>query len=117
MTHAAGRWTTKPGAMLSRVLVALALVLFGAPHSHVDGVADTGAIYSQVDETQGILGTPRHLPSAHLPDVPSPDMVVPRDAGLPVHPLQAAALLPAQDPPTRTVAIRILPPVRGPPAA
>ena len=39
MTNASTHDVRRPGAILSRLLVVLALVLFGLPQGHVDGMA------------------------------------------------------------------------------
>lgn len=103
------------GAILSRLLVVLALVLFGAPPSQADGVANAGPVADRsVEPSQGILTVPRHLVSAQLPDDYSPNMVEPCAAVQMAH-IFPAGLLPAPLPTFVPVAIRILPAVRAPP--
>jgi len=114
-THDAGR----PRAILSRLLVVLALVLFGLPKGYADGMTAIAgpAAQSQVEQALGIPSALRHLPRAQLPDDTSPDAVVPGAAG-PAWPFPtAAAISPASHQPLPSIAIRILHPVRGPPAA
>lgn len=109
----------RPRAILSRLLVALALVLFGVAQSHADGtMAHAGpVVQSKVEQAQGILSVQRHLLRAQLPHDDSPDMVAPGAGNQPRQLLHAAAISPAPHLPLLPIALRILPPVRGPPAA
>ncbi len=110
---------TTARALLSRLLLLLALMLFGVPQSHADGTlahADPTA-HSKVEQSQGILIGQRHLLRAQLLVDASPDTMAP---GVAVQALQrsyGAAMSPARHLSLLSVAIRILPPVRGPPAA
>jgi len=108
-----------PRAILTRLLVALALVLFGVPQSHADGtLAHAGPVaQSKVEQAQGILSVQRHLLRAQLPDDDSPDMVAHWVGNQDQQHLHAAAISPASHLSLLPVAIRILPPVRGPPEA
>lgn len=60
----------RPRAALSRLLVLLALMLFGLLQSHADGtLARAGPVaQSKVEQAQGILSVQRHLLRAQLPD-------------------------------------------------
>lgn len=108
-----------PRAILSRLLVALALVLFGVPQSHADGtLAHAGPVaQGKVEQAQGILSVQRHLLRAQLPDDDLPDMVAPGEGDETRQLLFAAAIPPAPHLSLVPVASRILPPVRGPPEA
>lgn len=110
-----GRRTT---AILSPLLVVLGLLLFGLPQGHADGMATNAgpAAQSKVEQAQGILSVQRHLLRAQLPDDNSPGAIVPGVAVEAAH-LFPVGILPAPHPLFVPVAIRILPPVRGPPAA
>jgi hypothetical protein len=108
----------RPGAILSRLLVVLALALFGLPQGHADGMAANAgpAAQSQIEQALGIPSAQRHLLRAQLPDDMSPDAVVPGTA-VQVWPTRTAATIsPAPHQSLLPIAIRILPPVRGPPA-
>ncbi len=118
MIHALTHDVRRTCAILSRLLFVLALVLFGLPQVHSDGMATNAgpAAESQVEQAQGIPSVQRHLLRAQLPDDNSPYAIEPGAA------LEAAHLSPAEislEPHTSfvPVAIRILPPVRGPPVA
>ena len=106
-------------AILSRLVVALALVLFSVPPSHADGtLAHAGPVaQGKVEQAQGILSVQRHLLRAQLPDDDSPDMVAHWVGNQARQHLHAAAISPAPHLSLLPVAIRILPPVRGPPEA
>ncbi|MEY8827870.1 hypothetical protein AB9K34_05575 [Sedimentitalea sp. XS_ASV28] len=108
----------RPGAILSRLLVVLALVLFGLPQAHADGTAANAelAAQSQIEQALGIPLTQRHLLRAQLPDDTSPDAVVPGAAVPAWATCKAATISPAPHQSLLTIANRILPPVRGPPA-
>jgi cell division protein FtsB len=118
MTNASTHDVRRRGAILSRLLVVLALVLFGLPQGFADGTlahADPVA-QSKVEQAQGILSEPRHLLRAQFPDDDSPDMLAPGAGDQTRQLLFAAAISPASHLSLLPVAIRILPPVRGPPA-
>ncbi len=107
-----------PGALLSRLIVVLTLILFGAPQSHAGGtVAHGGPVaQSQNEQAQGILSVQRHLLRAQLHDDTSSNAVEPGRA------LDAGYQSPAEASLETcfslvSIAVRILPPVRGPPAA
>ncbi len=108
-----------PRAILSRLLVILALMLFGVPQSPADGTFAhaSPAAQSKIEQSQGILTVQRHLLRAQLPDDHPSDMVVRGPAATVQQPLIAAAVSPAPEPSRLPYSIRILPPVRGPPAA
>lgn len=119
MTHTPAHDAGHPGGIISRLLVVLALVLFCLPQGHADGMAANAgpAAQSTVEQALGIPSTTRHLLRAQLPDDTSPDALVP-DAAVPAWPSRtAAAISPAPHQSLLRIAIRILPPVRGPPAA
>ncbi len=109
----------RPRTILSRLLVLLALVLVGLPQSHVDGtLAPAGPVaQSQVEQARGILSVPRHLLHAQLPGDYLWDTAKPCDTTEARQPLVSATMSPAQQPSLPPLAIRILPSVRGPPAA
>lgn len=108
-----------PRAILSRLLVALALVLFGLPQGHADGMAANAgpAAQSQIEQALAIPSVQRHLLRAQLPDNDLPDMVAPGAGDETRQLLFAAAIPPAPHLSLVPVASRILPPVRGPPGA
>ncbi len=112
-THDAGR----PGAILARLLVVLALVLFGLPQGHADARPSGAgqAAQSTVEHAQGILSVQRHLLRAQPPDDSSPDAVAPGAAVQAWPPRTAATISPAPRQSLLPIAIRILPPVRAPP--
>lgn len=119
MTHTATHDLRRPGAILSRLLVVLALVLVGLPQGHADRMAATASPAAQdtIEQALGIPSSQRHLMRAPLPDDTSPDAVLPSTAD-PAWPRRmAAAISPAAYRSLLPIAIRILPPVRGPPAA
>lgn len=117
MTNASTHDARRPGAILSRLLVVLALVLFGLPQAHADGMANAGpAAQSQIEQALGIPSAQRHLLRAQLPDDTSPDAVVPGAAVQPWPSRTAATRSPAPHQSFLPIAVRILPPVRGPPA-
>lgn len=118
MTHAPTRDARHPTAFLSRVLVLLALVLFGLPQTHADGIAGASGsvVQNKGEQAEGILSVQRHLlRGEHQSDDP-PEAMSPEASAHTALPFPAqipAALHPALNP----VTFRILPPVRGPPEA
>jgi len=118
MTNASTHDVRRPGAILSRLFVVLALVLFGLPQGHADGMAANAgpAAQSQVEQALGIPSAQRPLLRAQLPDDTSPDAVVPGAAVQAWASRTAATISPAPHQSLLPNAIRILPPVRGPPA-
>lgn len=118
MTNGSTHNVRPPGAILSRLLVVLALVLFGLPQGHADGMAANAgpAAQSTAEQALGIPSASRHLLRAQLPDDTSPDAVVPGATVQPWPSRTAATISPAPHQSLLPIAIRILPPVRGPPA-
>lgn len=118
MTHAPMHDAGKPRAILSRLLVVLALLLFGLSQSHADGMTTRAgpAAENQFEQAQGILSVQRHLLRAQLPNDTSPDAVVPGAAVQAWLSRFAETTSPAPRQSLLPIAIRILPPVRGPPA-
>lgn len=118
MTNASTHDMRRPGAILSRLLVVLALVLFGLPQAHADGMeASAGpAAQSQVEQALGIPSAQRHLLRAQLPDDSAPDAVVPGAAVQPWPSRTAATMSPVPRQSLLPIANGFLPPVRGPPA-
>lgn len=119
MTNASTHDVRRPGAILSRLLVVLALVLFGLPQGHADGMAAHAgpAAQSQVEQAQGILSVQRHLLRAQLTDNASPDGFVPGGVVQTLPSRTVATIPPAPHQSLLPITIRILPPVRGPPEA
>ena len=124
MTHApwqgeAEQRVASPPAILSRLLVLLALVLFGVPQSPADGtLAPAGPVaQSQAEQAQGILAVQRHFLRAQLPGDHSWDTATPGDTTEARQPLVAATRSPAPHVSLARFTIHVLPPVRGPPAA
>jgi len=118
MRRASTHDVRRPGAILSRLLVVLTLVLFGLPQGHADGMAANAgpAAQSQIEQALGIPSAQRHLLRAQLPDDSSPDAVVP-GATVQAWPSPTAATMsPAPHQSLQPIANRILPPVRAPPA-
>lgn len=119
MTSASTHNVRRPGAILSRLLLVLALVLFGLPQGHADGIATSAGPTAQstVEQALGIPSAQRHLLRAQLPDNASPDGVVPGGVFQTWPSGTVAMISPAPHQPLLPIAIHILPPVRGPPAA
>lgn len=116
MTNAPARNVRSPGAILLRLLVVLALVLFGLPQGHGMAANAGPAAQAQVEQALGIPSAQRHLLRAQLPSDTSPDAVVPGAAVQAWASRIAATISPAPHPSLLPIANRILPPVRGPPA-
>jgi len=118
MTSASTHEVRRPGAILPRLLLVLALVLFGLPQGHADGMAANAgpAAQTHVEQALGIPSAQRPLLRAQLPDDTSPDAVVPGAAVQAWPSRTAATMSPAPHQSLLPIAIRILPPVRGPPA-
>ncbi|MBS0125029.1 hypothetical protein KB874_13095 [Aestuariicoccus sp. KMU-90] len=109
----------RPGAILSRLLIVLALVLFGLPQGYADRMATNPGPAAQVtvEQAVGIPSAQRHLLRAQVPDDTSSHAVLPGAAVQSWPSLSAATISPAPHQSLLPIAIRILPPVRGPPAA
>ena len=62
------RYVRRSGAILSRLLVVLTLVLFGLPQGHAAGMAANAgpAVQSQVEQVLGVPATQRHLARVRL---------------------------------------------------
>lgn len=119
MTNASAHDVRRPGAILSRLLVGLALVLFGLPQGYADGIATHAgpAAKSTVEQAQGIPSVQRHLLRAQLPDTASPDGVLPGGFVQTWPSRYSATISPAAHQSSLLpIANSILPPVRGPPA-
>ncbi|WP_127074121.1 hypothetical protein [Pelagibacterium lentulum] len=69
----------RPRAILSQLLLVLALALFGVPQSPADGtLPHAGPVaQSKVEQAQGNLSVQRHLLRGQLPDEDLPDTTVP----------------------------------------
>lgn len=119
MTIASTLDVRRPRAILSQLLVVLALVLFGLPKGHPNGMAANAgpAAQSDVEQAQGILLVQRVYVRAQLPDNVSPDGFVPGGGVDPWPSCNVATISPAPHQSVLPSATRILPPVRGPPAA
>ncbi len=117
MTHAPKHDVRGPGAVLSRLLVVLTLVLLGVSQSRPLAMTTAG-LGAQIDVelAQGILPEQRHLLRTHPAGDPLPDTLVPDAAIGPLHRASAAAISPALHPFFLPATIHILPPARGPPA-
>jgi len=110
--------TIRPGAILSRLVAMLALALFAVPQGLAERTLarDGAAAESRIDQLHGIVGAQRYLQRAETPDEDLPD------------PADQAAIMPALAAPVALQltgsesaslvrsTLRILPPVRGPPA-
>ena len=118
MTHGSTHDGRRTAAILSRLLVVLALLLFALPQGQAEGVATSAgpAAQSEAERAHSVVPVQRHLLRAQLPGPSSPDAVEPDAAAVVVH-LSPAGILPAPHSSFLPIAIRILPPVRGPPAA
>jgi len=124
MTHAswhgeAGQGVIGPRAIVLRLIVALALVLFGAPQSHTDRMlAHAGPVAeSVVEQAKAVLSVQRHLLRAEIPNGDAPDVVA-RSTGDHIRQrLFAASMSTASKLSFLPLAFHILPPVRGPPVA
>lgn len=118
MTRLPARATVSVGEILTRLLVVLALSMFGPTRGHADTVVPAiPSAEADFATAQGILAEPRHLPRASLPGDPATDPVI---ADAPTQAPQSgavAAWTPATPLSMPTAALGILPPVRGPPAA
>lgn len=108
----------RPAVILSRLVAMLALALFALPPGQADSsVTQTGsAAQSLIDQSHGIVSVQRHLPRAQLTDDDTPDLAEQFAAvSAPYAPVtlrstasESASLVHS--------ALRILPPVRAPPA-
>jgi len=109
----------RPRAIVLRLIVALALMLFGAPHIHTDRTLAHAAPVAEsiVGQTKAALSVQRHLLRAQFPDGDTPDMEAPGTADRNWQVLAAPTISPAPQPSFLAIAFRILPPVRGPPVA
>lgn len=109
----------RPRALLSRLMVALALVLFGVPQIHANETLAHAApvAESMFGQTKAVLSVQKNLLRAQFPDGDTPDLEVTGTADLNWQVLAAPAILPAPQTYFLAVAFRILPPVRGPPVA
>lgn len=119
MTRAQRGSVARPGPILSRLYVVLVLVLFGVPQSHAGGlVVHTGpAAESQVGQAKGVLTVQRLLLRGQISHDDAADTVA-TGAGVQVfHPRPAGTVSRAPHQTLFPLALRILPPVRGPPAA
>ena len=108
----------RPGAILSRLFVVLALALFGVPQFYPDrSAAQAGpTAESRVDHSDGLLIMQRNLLRTQQTGDDSPD---PADyvasVSVPPAPQAAQAIISRSDDSFRA-GVRILPPIRGPPA-
>ncbi|MEI4260473.1 hypothetical protein [Roseovarius sp. D0-M9] len=117
-TRVPGRDVRGACAILSRLLVLLTFVVFGAPQSQADGMTNAGpAADSNVEQAQGVLSDSRHLLRTQLPDDPSADLVSPGAAFEVLPRAHLAARLHVPHSARPSAAWPTLPPVRGPPAA
>lgn len=118
MTHAPAHAVTRAGAILSRLLIVLALVLFGVPQNRADDVVNAGpAAQSKVEQADAILTAQRNLLRAQLPGDSAQDMATPGALVQAQPPLNTATMAPAPHLTVLPTTMRILPPVRAPPAA
>ena len=106
-------------ATIARLLIVLSLVLFGVPQGQSGGlVTQTGpAAETRGEQAKGILTVQRHLMRAQLPHDVDPDTVA---TGVVLRGVQSGPFVTVKHAPDQALspfAIRILPPVRGPPAA
>jgi hypothetical protein len=117
MTRALTHRKTTLRATVSRLLVALVLVLFGAPQSFADETMTHAgpAAESQIQQSDGILTVQRHLLRGPLSEDTPQDLTMP-GASIPVRSPRITAIAPASLLSFVPLAISILPPVRGPPA-
>lgn len=108
----------RPGAILSRLLVVLALALFGVPQIHSDrSAAHAGPITeSRVDHSDGLLIMQRNLLRTQQTgdDYPDPADRVTSVPALPAPPAAQATIPRSED--SLRAGVRLLPPIRGPPA-
>jgi hypothetical protein len=102
---------------VSRLFVLLALVLFGVPQGHSEGTpANAGpAAHSKVEQAQAIISAQRLVLRAQIVDDHLPDTATPGRITQPRQPRVATTMSYAPHPSFPSLAIRILPPVRGPP--
>lgn len=109
----------RPGAVLPRLIVVLTFALFGVPQGHADrSPAQAGpAAENRFDQAHdGFLKTQQLLRAQQLPseDMPDPAVQISAFHALPAP--AAARIAAARNSSLRRATIRILPPVRGPPA-
>ena len=109
----------RPGALLPRLIVVLACALFGVPPGHADrSPAQSGpAAESRIDLAHDSLKVQRQLQRAQEPageDMPDPAVQNPALRALPAP--AAVRIAAARHSSPLPAKIRILPPVRGPPA-
>ncbi len=105
--------------ILSRLLVALALAIFGVAEVQAERVADQSgpAAESRIDQAQSVITAKRHLVRPHLTGDDTTDPA--GQVAAPHVPLAPAAVcaVAAEVAQRHPANFRILPPVRGPPAA
>lgn len=121
MTPLPSRAMPGVGAFLARLLVVFALVLGGMSNAAVATASQgvPGLPLAEVDRApvDGILAEARALSRAFLPGDPPSDPVLSVAAAGHARPTAEALPIPAAPHPLRAAQGRILPPVRGPPAA
>lgn len=118
MTTASAHDLRRPGAILSRLLVVLAVLLFALPQVHADKVATKPGPAAQdtVEQVVAISSAQRHLLRAQVQDDRPSDAVLPGAAPQSRPFRTVAATSPAPQQSLLPISIHIMPPVRGPPA-
>ena len=105
-------------AILSHLLLIVVLALIGLPQPSQGGDMSEArpAVLADHGQAQGILSSQRHVLRASVPDQPSPEGVLPRNAVSAPEPPDRDQQATAAHRAILPVTICILPPVRGPPA-
>jgi hypothetical protein len=116
MRRAPIAYLSAPRAILLRLLAMVALALFGMPQGHPNGALAKASpvAQAQLDQAQTTVSTPRYLLRAQTTDDQPSDAVVPVSLNEALH-ISDVQMRPARQSSFAPVAVRILPPVRGPP--
>ena len=119
MTPPPARATFAIGAILTRLLVVLALLFGGMPHAAGEAGAAPAIPVAEADRgaADAILAEARAVLRAPLPGDPAPDPVLPVAPAAVAQPGAGAMQPPSAQPTAHAFPRHILPPVRGPPAA
>ncbi len=115
MTDSRGISTVRPGAILSRLFLVLALVGVLQFDTGRDGWTANPAAASEIAFISAILTAESQLLRGQLPQNDSPDFTLPAMVNPRPRDSWTVAIVPEQTAPPSPLAIDIFPPVRGPP--